>query len=100
MAPDTVRRAIHDYKEEYDVLSEFFMARCEVGPKFWTARAPLYQAFVDWWTEARGRNALSHTAFNRMMMERPDMKQRKREGIRGWRGVAVKDVRTGYRMRR
>lgn len=100
MAPDTVRRAIHDYKEEYDILSEYFAARCELGTNQWVARAPLYQSFSDWWQESRGRNPLSHTAFNRMVMERPDIRQRKREGIRGWRGVAVKDVRTGYRSRR
>lgn len=101
MAPDTVRRAIHDYKEEYDVLSEFFVARCELSKKFWTPRSALYQSFSDWWQESRGRNPLSHTAFNRMVMERADIIQRKREGVRGWRGVAVKDVRTSsYRTRR
>lgn len=98
MAPDTVRRAIHDYKEEYDILSEFFMARCELNPRSWVARAPLYQSFSDWWQESRGRNALSHNQFNQMMRERPDIKQRKLEGIRGWRGIAVKESRS-YRRR-
>jgi putative DNA primase/helicase len=97
MAPDTVRRAIKDYKEEYDVASEFFTARCRLAENHWTARAALYQSFQDWWMETRGRNPLSHTAFNRLVSERPDIRQRKREGIRGWRGIAIRDVRGDYR---
>ena len=97
MAPDTVRKAIHDYKDEYDVLSEFFEERCKLDRHEWTTRAALYQAFVDWWNETRGRNPLSHTAFNRLLSERTDIRPRKREGIRGWRGVGVKDVKSHRR---
>jgi putative DNA primase/helicase len=99
MAPDTVRKAIDEYKEEYDVVSEFFVARCALDRHEWTTRAALYQAFVDWWQETRGRNPLSHTAFNRLISERSDITPRKREGTRGWRGVGIRDVRTDYSRR-
>jgi putative DNA primase/helicase len=94
MAPDIVRKAIKDYKDEYDVATEFFDARCKLKNNHWTSRAALYQAFVDWWEETRGRNPLSHMAFNRMVAERKDIRPRKHEGIRGWNGIAVKDIRT------
>ena len=97
MAPDTVRKAISDYKEEYDVLSEFFKERCRMEPAEWTTRSALYQSFADWWQETRGRNPLSHTAFNRLLSERTDIRPRKREGVRGWSGVGIKDVRNHRR---
>ena len=97
MAPDTVRKAIDDYKEEYDVLSEYFKERCRIDDSEWTPRSALYQSFADWWQETRGRNPLSHTAFNRMLGERTDIRPRKREGVRGWRGVGIIDVRTSHR---
>lgn len=93
MAPDTVRKAISEYKEEYDVLSEFFKERCRLDFNEWTTRSALYQSFSDWWMETRGRNPLSHTVFNRMLSERTDIRPRKREGHRGWRGIGILDVR-------
>lgn len=98
-APDTVKKAIEDYKEEYDVASEFFTSRCSLSPKFWTPRSALYQSFADWWMETRGRNPLSHTAFNRLVSERSDVIQKKRDGVRGWKGVGIKDVRGEYRRK-
>jgi putative DNA primase/helicase len=97
MAPDTVRKAISDYKEEYDVLSEYFKERCKLDRDEWTPRSQLYQSFADWWQETRGRNPFSHTVFNRMLSERTDIRPRKRDGIRGWRGVGVRDVRTSHK---
>lgn len=99
MAPDTVRKAITEYKEEYDVLGEFFRERCKVDEEEWTTRSALYQSFVDWWMETRGRNPLSHTAFNRLLSERTDIRPRKRDGIRGWRGVGIMDIRSKGRPR-
>jgi putative DNA primase/helicase len=97
MAPDTVRKAISDYKDEYDIVGEYFKERCKLDMSEWTSRSALYQSFVDWWQETRGRNPLSHTAFNRLLSERVDIRPRKREGVRGWRGVGVKDVRQDRR---
>jgi putative DNA primase/helicase len=94
MAPDTVRRAITDYKEEYDIVGEFFRERCKLSRSEWTPRSALYQSFADWWQETRGRNPLSHTAFNRLINERTDIRQSKRDNVRGWRGVGVVNVRT------
>jgi putative DNA primase/helicase len=99
MAPDTVRKAISDYKDEYDILSEFFKERCKMRDDEWTTRAALYQSFVDWWQETRGRNPLSHIAFNRLLSERADLRPSKREGIRGWRGIGIKDIRTSHHHR-
>jgi putative DNA primase/helicase len=97
MAPDTVHRAIEDYREEYDLVREFFLANCTVDPKQWTSRVALYQSFTDWWSDTRGRNALSQVAFNRMISERAEIKPRKKGGMRGWKGIAIKDVQAGYR---
>lgn len=94
MAPDTVRKAIDDYKEEYDVASEFFITRCNLSADEWTSRSALYQSFADWWQETRGRNPLSHTVFNRLITERSDIRPKKRGGLRGWRGIGIKDVRS------
>lgn len=99
MAPDTVRRAISKYKDEYDVLSEYFSERCRMAEDEWTSRSAMYQSFVDWWQETRGRNPLSHTEFNRLLSERTDIRPRKRGGLRGWRGIGIKDVRHERRGR-
>lgn len=97
MAPDTVRKAINEYKAEFDTASEFFMAKCTISRDEWTSRSGLYQAFSDWWMEARGRHPLSHTVFNRMINERTDIRPKKRNNIRGWQGVGVRDVRRPMR---
>lgn len=97
MAPDTVRKAISEYKDEYDVLSEYFKERCRLSGNEWTSRSALYQSFTDWWQETRGRNPLSHTSFNRALGERTDIRPKKRDSIRGWLGIGIKDVRAERR---
>lgn len=90
--PAAIRKATKDYKEEGDKLGEFFTHACKLHPNAWTSTDVLYRAFVDWWLSTRGprSNPVSPEWFGRMLSERTDIHQEKRQLVRGWRGVAVR----------
>lgn len=90
--PRAVRRATSAYREENDLLGEFFSAHCELIPNAWSATTQLYRAFTEWWLDTRGpRSApVSLSWFSRMLSERDGLRQVKQGGLRGWTGVSVK----------
>jgi len=90
--PDAVRKATLGYKNENDVLGEFMEQCAAIEATGWTPVATLYRAFCDWWADTRGpRSApLSPVWFGRLMSERPEFRQVKRHGMRGWKGISLK----------
>lgn len=88
--PKAVRVATTQYKEEHDLLGEFFDQRCRFGNS-WTSNTELYRAFSEWFVETRGQRAHvpSLIWLNRALAEVPQIKRKKSNGIRGWRGVAL-----------
>jgi putative DNA primase/helicase len=92
-APKAVLRATRGYRTENDQLGEFIEARCDVGPDTWVATADLYQSFAAWWSEMNGPRAYPprRDAFVVSLKERRSLRAKKRGGVRGWAGIALKD---------
>jgi putative DNA primase/helicase len=92
LEPRAVRRATRDYRDENDLLGEFISQQCTVSDGTWTPTTELYRAFSDWWTETRGPRAVAISMgwFARMLGERPELIVKKRNHIRGWCGIALK----------
>jgi len=91
MEPKAVRRATANYREENDLLGEFTIQRCSIDENAWTPTVELYRAFSEWWIETRGlRNAPSMGWFGRLLGERADLKAVKKNQVRGWKGIALK----------
>lgn len=96
MPPTSVVKATKEYKEEHDVLGEFLASNCVLDPKGWTSATSLYTAFTDWWMETRGHRStpVALVGFSRLLSERSDISARKRENIRGWKGILLQDVKS------
>jgi putative DNA primase/helicase len=92
LEPKSIRRATRDYRDENDLLGEFIAQQCGLDPEAWTPTTELYRAFSDWWTETRGARAaaISMGWFARMLGERAELTVKKRNHIRGWYGIALK----------
>ncbi len=95
--PAVVRKATKSYREENDVLGEFLSQSCDLNPKAWTSTPTLYRHFSEWWNETCGVRSqpISMGWFGRLLGERPDLRQAKRNHIRGWYGIAMRDVSHG-----
>jgi len=90
--PKAIRRATESYRDENDILGEFLDHHCVIGNGAWTATTALYQKFSDWWLATRGPRStpISMGWFGRLLSERPQLKQVKRNAIRGWKGIAIR----------
>lgn len=90
--PERVREATASYREEEDLVGEFFDSECVLDPRAWTKASDLFQGFTNWWRETRGLHAKPPTPqwFGRAVSERKEIKQVKRKGQRGWKGVSTK----------
>lgn len=93
--PERVLKATNAYREEHDILGDFFAAACELDSNAWTATPQLYGAFTEWWTETRGHRStpLAMSWFGRALGERADLRPRKRHNTRGWQGISVKEIK-------
>lgn len=89
--PKAVRKATRSYRDENDLMGEFIEQRCVINPSAWSPSTELYRVFSEWWTETRGpRSAtISMGWFLRLLGEKTEIKQVKRAGTRGWRGIAL-----------
>lgn len=94
--PSIIRKATKIYKEENDVLGEFLASSCVLDPGAWASTTELFRTFNDWWLGARGtRTPVSVAWFSRLLSERIELTSTRRNGIRGWRGIAtLKDLVT------
>lgn len=89
--PRAVEKATSSYREENDVIGEFFAARCGLDGKAWTATTQLYRVFGEWWLETRGPRVPPYAPgwFGRLLSERADLRPVKQNRTRGWRGVTI-----------
>jgi putative DNA primase/helicase len=89
-SPKAIRAATTQYKDENDLIGEFFDQRCEKNGG-WTSNTELYRAFSEWYVETRGQRAHvpSMIWFNRAVGDTPNVRRTKTNGNRGWRGVVL-----------
>lgn len=89
--PKAIVKSTKSYQEESDLLGDFILKRCKPEPDAWVEQSEMYRVFVDYWAESRGPRStpISMTWFNRLFSERPDVSLTKRNGLRGWKGMAL-----------
>lgn len=90
--PEAVRAATADYRDENDTLGEFFLQACKPDPSAWVSGTEFYRVFNEWWLDTRGprANVPSLGWFVRLCNERSDLEPIKRDGMRGWSGMAIR----------
>lgn len=85
-----VEQATAGYHEEMDILADFIVDCCEVGPHYGASAAELHAAYLNWCV-MNGESPVSQTLFGRMLSERGFAIGRDRHTRR--------KIRTGIRVR-
>jgi len=94
-APDEVRKATGEYRDEMDVLAGFLAECCERDAEHWEYAKDLYESYKRWCDE-HGERPEPQRKFGGRLGERGF--QRDRGGSRGagiWRGVRLTEVEKG-----
>jgi putative DNA primase/helicase len=93
-APAAVTGATDAYREENDEVGDYLAVRCDLEPRVWTSSSALYKDFSAWYRSTYGEHVrpVSNRRFGQLLEERPGLTSRKRNGVRGWLGVALKPV--------
>jgi putative DNA primase/helicase len=91
--PDEVLSAVSDYRNEMDIISQFFDECAVVGGSETCLRSELYQAFQGWLKDNGYRIFMSADSFGRRVSKK--IPQQSREKVNGkyiWRGLSVTDA--------
>jgi len=91
-APEEVRSAVEEYREDEDILAPFLNDRCKLHPLGETSRRELYKAYAGW-CEENFERPLSKKVFAARIGEK-GVTSRKSNGDRLWIGIAVRGVGT------
>lgn len=86
-APATVSQATEAYRSEQDVLAQYIGDCCHIAPHATARASQLYQAYQAWCND-NGEQALSGTAFGRLMGERYE--KQKEGGCFWYRGIGLR----------
>ncbi len=90
--PEQVMAATAAYKEEMDLLRDFFADCCEFGKAKVVTKGSLYQTY-EMWCEQNAVKPLGKITFGNKLKERPGIKEVAGLGEkaeRGWEGIALK----------
>jgi len=79
-----------EYREEEDVIGQFFETSAMLAPEALTARRDLYRAY-DNWSRGQGEIPMSTKGFTQKMVAK-GFKMKKVQGERYWIGVGLKDA--------
>jgi putative DNA primase/helicase len=89
--PKVVQAASAQYRADSDVLKTFLDECCEIEPSATTTAAALYDAYAEWCEES-GERARAKRNFGAGLKERGFEDCRGTGGVRGWRGLKVRDA--------
>jgi putative DNA primase/helicase len=90
-APEKVIAATQAYREEQDIMAEFFAEKCETSPDKQAQARALYQAYTDWFSRDCGLGRqLGEREFSGAMAQR-GFQKRKSNGKMVYQGIAVKE---------
>lgn len=94
--PKAIRRATEEYREDNDPVGEFIEQRIVKDPSCWMSTTELHKQYTEWWTETRGEKAFGGTLawLSRQLAARPEIKPRKKHGVRGWQGYTIRQELT------
>lgn len=90
--PEKVLAATTAYKDEMDLLRDFFADCCEFGKVKVVTKGSLFQAY-EMWCEQNAVKPLGKITFGNKLKERPGIKEVAGMGEkseRGWEGIALK----------
>jgi len=87
--PPEVIKATEKYREEMDILADFFADCCIIGPEHTEKNADLYKTYSRW-CEEQGEKPVSQRTFSQSLQERGYRNERTRNG-RIWRGLRLSD---------
>lgn len=88
--PDEVKNATRDYRNEMDVLAQFFTDCCVENPSATATSKKLYEAYETWCNE-NGETALKKRAFGMTIRERGFKSiQIGSTRARGWKGIQLR----------
>ena len=68
--PDSVRKAVQNYRREEDPLTDFVESCCITGDQFQAGATELYNAFCSWWEANDSRRVPSQRSFGNSMTRR------------------------------
>ena len=87
VAPETVKQATREYREEMDPLRDFFAECCRFGPELWVKSSDLREAYEGWCKE-NGGSVLDGNDFARRLRARGCEPKNRNVG-RGWLGISL-----------
>ena len=87
--PPEVTKATEKYREEMDILADFFVDCCIIGPEHTEKNTDLYKTYCRW-CEEQGEKPASQRTFSQSLQERGYRNERTRNG-RIWRGLRLSD---------
>jgi putative DNA primase/helicase len=85
--PLAVKEATADYKDEMDMLGEFFADRCEVGEHYQATAGELFAAYESW-CQSTGEPKQSQRWLGLRLKER-GFEQSKSKHSRFWKGIGL-----------
>lgn len=93
--PDCVVEGVKNYREDMDILKDFFTECCVVGAKFRVPKRDLFEAYMDW-CEPRNQRPGNINFFGRLLRERgfeetvaKVTEGERRRSIQMWRGLRL-----------
>ena len=88
VTPAAVRQATDDYREEMDVIGNFFADRCVSLPGLSVTSKALLAAYSQW-CELNGEKPLTSKALAARLRERGYLPDKGTSGVRLWRGLGL-----------
>jgi putative DNA primase/helicase len=87
--PAVIKAASQEYLEEEDMLGQFLLERCELGPDLVVGSSQLFEAWCDYSRAAR-RDPGTHTAFTLHLRGRPGVTPHKTNKGKVFKGLQLR----------
>lgn len=88
--PEAVQDATAEYRDEMDVLGEFFRDCCVLGDSLQAVSSELYREYMDWAQDSGIRRPMSQTMFSLRLAERGFERKRVTGGKVAWLGIGLR----------
>jgi putative DNA primase/helicase len=92
--PDAIRAATQSYRAEMATFSQFIEDQCEERPELWSPSDTMMFAYKCWSTSNGYRYPLGPKRLAERLRALGHLPE-KRQGVRGWRGIALKTRSAG-----
>jgi putative DNA primase/helicase len=93
--PDEIREATDEYKDDMDVLADFLVETCDIGPGQLVSLADLLTAYKNWCSQ-NAVKPVGRTTFGELVLMRKGIEKRKINTAWIWRGIGIKPPQTDF----